>query len=73
MTADPFEWVPRDAEFAEARRALDAHPRRAQALAEARMQLAAEGDPRPPFRTLTIRAAANLAEQADSTTTPENT
>lgn len=65
MTTDAVEWTPRDTEFAEARAALDDHPGRQGALANARMALAAEGDPLPQFRDIFVRAAAIVAEQPD--------
>lgn len=64
---EAFEWVPDDTEFAEARRTLDTHPHRTQALTEASMQLAAEGDPQPQFRDLIIRAATIIGERTEGT------
>jgi len=60
--ADAYEWTPRDTEFAEARRALDASPHREAALASARMRLAADGNDRPAFRELILTAAAIINE-----------
>lgn len=61
---EEFRWVPRDTGFADARRALDGHPRREAALTGARMALQAQGDPHPQFRDVMVRAAAIIREQA---------
>lgn len=65
MTEDAPHWTPTDIEFAEARAALHGHPHRQQALASARMALAAEGQPYPQFRDVLVRAAAIIAGQAN--------
>lgn len=61
------EWQPADTEFADARRVLDASPRREAALTSARMRLAAEGRDRPEFRELVLTAAAIITDQAEGT------
>lgn len=66
---EAFEWTPRDFEFADARRILNRScpEHRAQALTESSVQLAAEGDPRPQFRDLIIRAATIIDTQTEGT------